>query len=111
MNSLGTILFGLVVAMLAAVVVYRDTAAQQFTRRIVWSLPVGAVSGVGAALSYRYASEIVFGVHYALFGSYAITNPFTIPLTYVFLSLLITLLTLSVYRFSASLTSSRRKAA
>ncbi|GAA0459242.1 hypothetical protein GCM10008985_14460 [Halococcus dombrowskii] len=97
--------------MLAAVVVYRDTAAQQFTRRIVWSLPVGAVSGVGAALSYRYASEIVFGVHYALFGSYAITNPFTIPLTYVFLSLLITLLTLSVYRFSASLTSSRRKAA
>ena len=110
MNYPGTILFGFVAAAIIGLIVYRDATSRQLTHPSIYSGLAAVTSGVGAALSYQYAGEIVFGVHRIAFGQNYITNPFEIPLVYLSLTLVAAALTVSIYRFSTSFTVPQRKA-
>lgn len=103
-----SILFGVVAATFVGLLVHRDAISRKLTHPFIYSLSTGLVSGVGAALSYWYASDLVFGIHRAAFGQNYITNPFEVPFTYLFLSVVAAALTVSIYRFSTSLTSQSR---
>lgn len=100
--------FGLLVAVPVGAFVYRDSAAFNGRSRLPWALGTALVTGTGAALSFTYASPLVFAATRLIRGKAVITNPWTVPLTYVVLTGVVVAVTIVGYRFGVRATATKR---
>ncbi|WP_254535317.1 hypothetical protein [Halomarina litorea] len=105
MNLAYLLAFGLLVALPVGAFVYRDSASLDERSRLPWALGAALVTGAGAALSFAYSSQLVFAATHIVRGEAAVTNPWTVPFTYVMLSALLVVLTIAGYRFGVRATA------
>lgn len=97
------VLFGLAMALITGVLVYRDASTRGLTHRTIWSLSIGILSGIGGFLSVQFANRIYFtirGISYPITEHIAVIRPVDILLTGLLVGLLLSLSTVSVYRIS-----------
>ncbi|MWG34572.1 hypothetical protein [Halomarina oriensis] len=101
--------FGLLVALPVGAFVYRDSALFDGKGRLPWALGAALVTGVGAALSFAYSSQLVFAATRIIRGEAGVTNPWTVPFTYVMLTAVVVVLTIIGYWFGVRATTTRRR--
>ena len=107
MNLAYLLAFGLLVALPVGAFVYRDSASFDGGSRLLWALGAALVTGAGAALSYTYSSQLVFAATRIVRGEPVVTNPWTIPITYVVLTAIVVGLTIIGYRFGVRASATR----